>query len=139
MCYEHLSVEKHKEKVSIKWLIKRHICLNLSSSLTLSTSLMESLFCGPCIFAHALPLNGETRFFMYFVKLWFFEKKTLPLIFVLFFKGKKTRKKNSKCDSWRKNMFMKNRVGSRGQVTYWEGTVKRPKSPSPKSLKTSLY
>ena len=90
MCYDHSSIEKHKEEVSINQLIKRLIYLNLSSSLTLMTSLVELPFCGPCMLLDVLPLDGETHFlFIYLVKIWFLEKNLESwLIFVLFFKEK---------------------------------------------------
>ena len=49
-----------------------------------------------------------------------------PLIFVLFLKEKQNKKENSKCDSLFEKTGLKNQVGSHGQVTYWEDTVKRP-------------
>ena len=72
------------------------------------------------------PLDGELDF--YFEKLILLIKKNeleSPLIFVLFLKGKQNKKENPKCDSlfW-KRWSVKNRIGFRGQVTYWEGTVK---------------
>ena len=48
-----------------------------------------------------------------------------PLILVLFLKGKQNKKENSKCDFlFRKYGLRKNESGLRGQVTYWECTVK---------------
>ena len=48
----------------------------------------------------------------------------LPLIFVLFWKGKQNKKENPKCDSlfW-KRWSTKNQIGLGGQVTYRESTV----------------
>ena len=48
-----------------------------------------------------------------------------PLIFVLFLKDKQNKKENPKCDSlfW-KRCFAKKPDRVRGQVTYWESTVK---------------
>ena len=47
------------------------------------------------------------------------------LIFALFFKGKQNKKENTKCDSlFGKDGLWKIGLGFRGQVTYWEGTVK---------------
>ena len=49
----------------------------------------------------------------------------LPLIFVLFLR-EKNNKENPKSDSlFGKDNLWKIKVRSRGQVTYWEGTVKR--------------
>ena len=57
--------------------------------------------------------------FYSFMKILIFRKDLeSPLIFVLFLKGKKIRKKNSKCDSWRKNKSVKVESGFKGQVTY---------------------
>ena len=49
----------------------------------------------------------------------------LPLIFVLFLKGKQNKKENPKCNSlfW-KRWYVKNWIGLGGQVTYREGTIK---------------
>ena len=51
----------------------------------------------PVFLLDAFPLDGETGFFIYLVKIWFFFffRKYLesPLIFVLFLKGKQNKKK----------------------------------------------
>ena len=87
--------KKHKEKVSINRLIKRHICFNLSSSLTLKTSPTESPFCGPHSFARCVPTRWQTRFFIYFVKKWFLEKILgVAAYFNFFLKGKQNKKEN---------------------------------------------
>ena len=73
------------------------------------------------------PLDGETRFlFENFDFYWLFENDLeLPLIFVLFLKGKQNKKESPKCDSWfLEKVVCENRIGFGGQVTYWEGTVK---------------
>ena len=54
--------------------------------------------CGPRIFARVLPLDDELAF--YLKKIYFLENDLeLPLIFVLFLKGKQNKKENHKCDS----------------------------------------
>ena len=89
MRYDHSSIEKHKGKVSINRLIKFHICLNLSSSLTLYLSPAESLFCGHRIFARCVPTRWRDSLFYLFMKIWFLEQDLESLlIFVLFLKGK---------------------------------------------------
>ena len=48
-------------------------------------------------------------FFICLVKIWFLEKDLESPLILIFFKGKnKIRKKNPKCDSWRKNRFVEN-------------------------------
>ena len=70
MCYKHSNHKKKlKEKVSINQLIKCHISINSSSSLTFYSSLVESSFCGPRIFLDAFLLDGETGSFIYLVKI----------------------------------------------------------------------
>ena len=72
MCNQQSSKPKLKKRwVSIDRPIKCHICFILSSSLTSKWSLVESPFCGPRILLDVFPLNGETRFFIYLVKIWF--------------------------------------------------------------------
>ena len=107
--------------------IKRYICFNLSSSLTLKTSKTESPFCGPHSFARCVPTRWQTRFFIYFVKKWFLEKILgVAAYFNFFLKGKQNKKENL-CDSlFGKNKSTKTEPRFGDQVTYWEGTVKRP-------------
>ena len=102
MCYDHSSIEEHKGKVFINRLIKCHICFNLSSSLTLYFSLMESSFCGPRIFAQCLHTRWRNSLLIYLVKILFFGKNLeSPLIFVLFFfKQNKIRKKTINVTSY---------------------------------------
>ena len=72
---------------------------------------------GPRISLYAFPLDDEIRFFICLVKIWFLEKYLESL---LVFVGKnKIRKKNPKCDSWRKKISLwKTESGSGGQITY---------------------
>ena len=58
-------------------------------------------YCGPCISLDAFLLDGETRFLIYSVKIWFLEKTwNCRLFFIFLFKEKrKKEKKNPKCDS----------------------------------------
>ena len=59
---------------------------------------VELPFCGPCIFVRAFPLDGETRFFIYFGEKYdFFLENTWSRH--LFLKGKQNKKENPKCDS----------------------------------------
>ena len=48
----------------------------------------DQSYCGPCISAHALPLNGKLFFF--YLKMIYFLENDLDslLIFILFLKGK---------------------------------------------------
>ena len=66
--------------------------------------------CGPCISAHALPLDGELAFYL---KMIYFLENDLDslLLFALFLKGKQNKKENSKCDSlfW-KRRSLKNQI-----------------------------
>ena len=53
-----------------------------------------------------------------------------PLIFVLFLKDKQNKKENSKCDSlFGKDNMWKTKIGSGGQVIYWQGTVVSRSTP----------
>ena len=61
-------------------------------------SLVESPFCGLHISAHALLLDSELAF--YLKSIYFLENDLeLPLVFVLFLKGKQNKKENPKYDS----------------------------------------
>ena len=79
--------------------------------------------CGPRISAHALPLDGELDFYL---KKWFYLLENdlkLPLIFVLFLKGKQNKKENPKCDS----LFEKGgpwKIGSGSRVRLLIGKVR---------------
>ena len=79
--------------------------------------------------ARCVPTRWCDSFFVYLVKNIIFRKDLESLlIFVLFFifKGKQNKKENPKSDSlFGKDGLWKTKVGSRSQVTYWEGTVKR--------------
>ena len=70
---------------------------------------MESPFYGPRILAHALPLDGELNFYFILKNDLFIKKNDLelPLIFVLFLKGKQNKKENSNCVSlfWKKVVY----------------------------------
>ena len=93
--------------------------------------------CGPRIFALWVPIQWRDSLFIYLVKIWFLEKDLESPLILIFFKGKTIKKKNHKCDSWRKTSLWKTESGSEGQVTYWEGmTVRRntPLSPIIRSL-----
>ena len=58
---------------------------------------MESPFCGLRISTHALLLDSELAF--YLKSIYFLENDLeLPLVFVLFLKGKKNKKENPKYD-----------------------------------------
>ena len=72
-----------------------------------------------------LPLNGKLAF--YLKNIYFLENDLeSTLIFVLFLKEKQNKKENLKCDSLfgKDGLRKKIESGLRGQVTYWEGTVK---------------
>ena len=77
----------------------------------------------PTFWLDAFPLNGETRFFICLVKIWFLGKDLESLlIFVLFLKGKQNKKENLKCDFlFGKDGLCKTGLEFEGQVTYWEG------------------
>ena len=141
MCYDHSSIEKHKGKVSINRLIKHQICFNLSSSLTLQTSLVESPFCGSRISHEAFPLDGKTRFLFIWWKFdfSFWKKPRVATYFCfIFLKGKQNKKENPKCDFlFGKDSLWQTKVGFGGQVTHWEGMVvsrSTPLSPTIRSL-----
>ena len=112
MCYYHSSIEKHKGKVSINRLIKCHICLILSSSLTLQLTQWS------CHFVDLVFLL--MRFHSMAGSLFIFEKNGFivqkmtwshHLFLFYFFKGKQNEKENPKCDSlFGKDRYMKNRV-----------------------------
>ena len=55
--------------------------------------------CEPRISAHTLPFDGELAF--YLEKIYFFLENDLelPLIFVLFLKGKQNKKESPNCNS----------------------------------------
>ena len=53
-----------------------------------------------------------TRFAFICEKFIFRKDLELPLIFILFFKGKKNKKENPKCDSWKEKIVYENRVGA---------------------------
>ena len=58
---------------------------------------MESPFCGLRISTHAFLLDSELAF--YLKSIYFLENDLeLPLVFVLFLKGKKNKKENPKYD-----------------------------------------
>ena len=69
------------------------------------------------------PLDGKFAF--YLKMIYFLENDLkLPLIFVLFLKGKQNKKENPKCDSlFGEDGLRKIESGLGGQVIYWEGTV----------------
>ena len=50
----------------------------------------DQSYYGPCISAHALPLNGKLFFLFIYLKMIYFLENDLdsPLIFILFLKGK---------------------------------------------------
>ena len=79
-------------------------------------------------------------FLFYLVKICFFFKGlgVATYLCFIFFKGKQNKKENIKCDClFRKDSLWKTKVGSKGQVTYWEGTVvsrSTPLSPIIRSL-----
>ena len=58
---------------------------------------------GPRIQHDAFPLNGKTHFLFIYLfgenMIFFLKDLELPLIFVLFLKGKQNKKENPKCDS----------------------------------------
>ena len=69
-----------------------------------------------------LTFDFEKLFLNFFFKL--------PLIFVLFLKGKQNKKENPKYDSlFGKDSLWKTKVGYGGQVTYWEGTMVSRNTP----------
>ena len=88
----------------------------------------KNIIVDPAFRLMRFPLDSELDFYL---KNWFyilFKKNDLelPLIFVLFLKGKQNKKeKNPKCDfSFWKRWSVENRIGFGGQVTYREDTVK---------------
>ena len=100
VCYDHSSIEKHKEKVSINQLIKRHICLKLSSSLTLKkipsgvAILWTSQF--SLIRSHSMT---RLAFCLFGEKYDFYKRLgVITYLFLFFFKGKQNKKENPKCD-----------------------------------------
>ena len=63
-------------------------------------NLIKVIFLWTPYFAHALPLDNATRFFIYLVKNIIFKKDLeSSIIFILFVKGKQNKKENPKCDS----------------------------------------
>ena len=64
------------------------------------------------------PLDGKFAF--YLKMIYFLENDLkLPLIFVLFLKGKQNKKENPKCDSlFGKDGLLKTKTGYGDQVTY---------------------
>ena len=72
-------------------------------------------------------LLDDDSLFIYLVKNMIFRKDLeLPLIFVLFLRENKIRKKTLSVTPYLEKMVCeKTKVGSGGQVTYWEGTIKR--------------
>ena len=85
------------------------------------------------IFYDIFPLDGETQFLL-FVKILFLEKIWSRHLFLVYcLKGKQNKKENLKCDSRKEKAIYENKVGSKGQVTYWEGMVVSHSNPlSPK-------
>ena len=102
-------------------------------------SLMELPFCGPHILHDVFPLDGELAFYLWKKKLFFRKDLELPLIFVLFLKGKQNKKENLKCDSlFGKDNMWKTKVRFGGQVTYWECTVKNRSTPLSSIMRSLL-
>ena len=83
-------------------------------------------------FSRAFPLDSTTRFFIYIGENLIFWKNTWSrhLFLFYFLRRKQNKKENPKCDSlFGKNSLWKTKVRSRGQVTYWEGTVVSHSTP----------
>ena len=90
-------------------------------------------------FAWCVSIRWWTRFLFVKKKIFFRKDLELPLIFVLFLKGKQNKKKNPKCDSlFGKDNLWKTKVGSRSQVTYWECTVKNRSTPLSSIMRSLL-
>ena len=78
-------------------------------------------------FAQRVPTRRRDSFFYLFGENVIFRKDLeSPLIFVLFLRENKIRKKTLSVTTYLEKMVCeKTKVGSGGQVTYWEGTIKR--------------
>ena len=70
---------------------------------------------GPRISAHVLPLDGKLAFYLKMIHFFLENDLELPLIFVLFLKGKQNKKENPKCDSLfgKCDLWKKPNMGSR--------------------------
>ena len=72
-------------------------------------------------------LMAQLTFYLFSENMIFRKNLESPLIFCFIFKGKQNKKENPKCDSlFGKDNLWKTKVESEGQVTYWEGIIKRP-------------
>ena len=90
-------------------------------------------------FARCVSTRWWTRFLFVKKKLFFRKDLELPLIFVLFLKGKQNKKENLKCDSlFGKDNMWKTKVRFGGQVTYWECTVKNRSTPLSSIMRSLL-
>ena len=94
VCFEHSIIEKHKEKVSINRLIKCHICLNLSLSLTLKNipSGVPILWT-PYFSSMSSHSMAQLAFYLFGENMIIRKDLELPLIFVLFLRENKINKK----------------------------------------------
>ena len=90
-------------------------------------------------FARCVSTQWWTRFLFMKKYILFRKNLELPLIFVLFLKGKQNKKENPKCDSlFGKDNLWKTKVGSGSQVTYWECTVKNRSTPLSSIMRSLL-
>ena len=127
MCYDNSSIEKHKGKVSINRLIKSHICLNLSSSLTLYLSLVESPFCGLAFFTCVPTRMMRLVFHLFGENFDFLKKKKrlgVAIYFCFIFEEKNKKEKPWVWLLMEKTGPWKTKFGLGGQVIYWEGMIK---------------
>ena len=135
MCYNHSSIEKHKGKVSINWLIKHYICFNLSSSLTLknpqwSCHFMDPAFCS--MHSHSMV---KLVFFLFIWRKFDFLKRLGVATYFLFYFSREKQNKKEKPLVWplpdpfgwhdSLSLFLKSSVEWNGKVVFefWKKSV----------------